>query len=768
VYILILGGNALYSQTRVSGFVRDSVSEELLIGAHIYEYGTLSGILTDNNGHFSLISKSDSLVLQVSFMGYITKSFRIIPGNDTIVNILMQKGRVIEEVVIKSYRKNELNTSRLSSAELTYIPSIGAETDVLKTLQLLPGIQSQNEGSSNLLVRGGGPGQNLFLLDNIPIFYVNHLGGFVSVFNPDIINDIHVIKGGFPAKYGGRLSSIVDITLKEGNKAESGGSAGIGLFGGNITLEGPLFLKNSSYMFTCRKTFSELLLWLTGILTDQDYRIIYGFYDINSKISWMPDEKNSLHLIFYHGDDQINTFRTEESTKLRLSEKWGNVMIAGRWKSLISTKLFSTNSISFTSYRLKDNIRYSFPFEDSTIFKFETHYLSSVKDFSIKTDWNYHLFQNWIIDFGIQTSSIHFTPNKTYQSKKEKKQHATIIHSLESAIYLENRITFFERINLNLGTRFVNYNSWDISNFSFEPRLDLNWEVIRNHYMNFTYMRSCQYSHLIFTSGNFVNNEIWVPTIPGIDHSSSSQVTAGWEGSFNKRMIRAGLNLYLKRMGGLIAYKEGYINLMGDAYWKSKIETDGVGKAMGIELYLRKNSGCWTGFLSYSLSSSTRQFENINKGHEYLFEYDRPHCFAIDINRELNKNLIINAAWIYQTGIPYTPAIGRTFIPYTNEEIPSYDFKVLIYGDRNSERLRNYHRLDIALHYTKINKRNRKTTWSFSIYNVYCRQNPYYYYYNTNSSTDFNWNSTDSTESLKLYQRSFFPIIPSLSYKIFF
>ncbi len=239
VYILIPGGNSLYSQTRVSGFVRDSVSEELLIGAHIYESGTFTGTLTDNNGHFSLISKSDSIILQVSFVGYITKSIQVTPGNDTIINILLEKGGIIDEVVVKSYRKNELNISRLSGSELTNIPSIGAETDILKILQLLPGIQSQNEGSSNLLVRGGGPGQNLFLLDNIPIFYVNHLGGFVSVFNPDIINDIHVIKGGFPAKYGGRLSSIVDITLKEGNKAESGGSASIGLFGGNITLKVP-------------------------------------------------------------------------------------------------------------------------------------------------------------------------------------------------------------------------------------------------------------------------------------------------------------------------------------------------------------------------------------------------------------------------------------------------------------------------------------------------------------------------------------------------
>jgi hypothetical protein len=281
-------------------------------------------------------------------------------------------------------------------------------------------------------------------------------------------------------------------------------------------------------------------------------------------------------------------------------------------------------------------------------------------------------------------------------------------------------------------------------------------------------MKTKQYSQMIFTSGNFVNNEVWVPTMEGINPAGVEQFSLGWRGYFLNRSIVADITLYKKVMSNLITYKEGYVNLKGDTYWFSKIETGGNGTSKGLEVLIRKNEGLWTGFLSYTLSKSVRQFANINQGNEYLFEYDRPHSIAIDIDRKISNRFHLNLAWIYQTGIPYTPAIGRTYIPYTDNRVPSYNYVSLIYGERNSERMKDYHRLDVAIYYTKTTRNNRKAIWTFSIYNVYNRLNSYYYFYNTNPSIDFGDYGSVISGTLKMFQRSFFPIIPSISYRLDF
>jgi CarboxypepD_reg-like domain/TonB-dependent Receptor Plug Domain len=758
----------LSAQIHVSGIVRDSMSGELLIGANVFDPAQMTGTSTDNNGYFNVVLNPESDSLLITYVGYASIGIPIVQTGDTILNVKLIPGSDIEEVQVRGYRKVQFNQSRLSNKELMYIPAIGAEPDVLKTLQLLPGIQSQNEGSSNLLIRGGGPGQNLFLIDNVPLYYVNHLGGFISVFNPEVLNDVRVIKGGFPAKYGGKLSSVIDITMREGDKSGFRGSAGIGLIGANLTLEGPLSEK-ASYLISARKTFTELLLGTASLLTDDDYIVTYGFYDLNGKITWHPDYRNSVQASIYIGDDQFIFRVYDGDEQMRMKNKWGNVLCSVAWKRILSPKSQFNNTLSFTRYRLKDLRHYKYSYTDGSSDNFHSNYLSSVQDITLKSDWRYRIIHGWSLDLGLQSSYLFFVPNQYWDNQGDPESDPEKISALESAIYGENHFSIARVIDLNLGIRGTHYMTSDYTDYCLEPRFDFSLNLSESHTLNATYMRGSQYSHMVFSSGHFFNNEVWVPTREGMRPARVDQYSLGWRGSFMKGMFVAEVDVYRKKMSELLAFKEGYANLKGDALWESKLEKGGKGESGGIELFLRKQRGLWTGFLSYAYSRTTRQFDQINQGIEYVFEYDRPHCLSFDLHRTIGERWEFNALWVYQSGLPYTPSIARSYIPYTGDPEVVYDYEALIYGERNSERMRAYHRLDVALHYKTKTEKGRNATWTFSIYNLYCRQNPYFYYYNTEARLDFgNYGSEARNGFLNLYQFSYFPIIPSVSYKVDF
>lgn len=757
-------GLTLCAQRNVSGVVRDGVTGELLIGASVTVPGKTQGTATDNNGYFSLrlVDLRDSLI--VSYVGYATQTVKFLSARDTILNVSLQPGTMIEDVYIRGYRKTGFNMSTLSRKELIYIPSIGAEPDVLKSLQLLPGIQSQNEGSSNLLVRGGGPGENQFLIDNIPLYYINHLGGFISVFNPEVINDVRVLKGGFPAKYGGKVSSVVDITMREGDHSGFKGSAGIGLIGANLTLEGPISGR-TSYLISARKTFTELLLGAASYFGPSDFILTYGFYDLNGKVTFRPDLRNSLQASLYLGDDQWNTWVFDKDDKMTIKNKWGNVLGSFGWKCIPSPKIQFDNTLSFTRYRMKDAWTFQIPEYNGTNYDFHSNYRSSVQNVTFKSDWRTRFASVLTGDFGFHSSFLTFIPN-VYWANQESNDEPEVIQALESALYLENRISLGHLLNLNLGFRAVNYLTKDLLHYSIEPRLDISVSLSKTQLFNATYMTTSQYAHLVYSSGQFFNNEVWVPTQKGMQPAGVRQYSAGWKGDFLDRTISAEIDVYWKSLKDLVAFKEGYANLKGDARWESKLEKGGSGHAYGFECFIKKNVGNFTGFLSYEYSRAYRQFDNINLGKKYVFEYDRPHRFSIDIHQAINERLEVNVLWVFQSGLPYTPAIARAYVPCTDETEVSYDYEALIYGERNSKRMRPYHRLDVGLYYKTKTKRNRNSMWTFSIYNLYSRQNPYFYYYNTSPSLNFG--SEAHNGFLNLYQLSYFPIIPTISYKIDF
>jgi hypothetical protein len=390
---------------------------------------------------------------------------------------------------------------------------------------------------------------------------------------------------------------------------------------------------------------------------------------------------------------------------------------------------------------------------------------SSVQDMSFKSGWQYELIPNWTLHAGAQATLLLHSPNVMVSSAQTELFGEPTITSTESALYLENNIKFLNVFELQAGLRGVVFANKGFSHIGLEPRLNLDFRINPNNKLSFSYMQSSQYSHLLFTSGEVSSNEVWVPSGTDIPNASTSQLAVGWKGNFANGMFDAETSFYHKKLSNLANYREGYTNLMGDGLWRNKVVTGGKGKAIGLEVLLRKNYGIWLGFVGYTWSHTTRQFSEINNGVEYLFEYDRPHSTTVSISRKLTKKTLLTASWVYQTGLPFTPVIGRHNAPYIRSFSPNdlNAYEVLLYGERNSARMLDYHRLDLGLQYNTHTRNGYKSQWTFSIYNAYNRQNPYVYFYLEKSAM-----SDSQSQELGLYQKSYFPIIPSFSYKIFF
>jgi hypothetical protein len=749
----------------ISGFVKDSKTSEVLIGANVWSEVQKVGISTDNKGYFSMKVQTPCL-LNVSYVGYQSKQIRIASTKDTLLVLRMQPENNLDEVVVTALRDTKFGVSRLSAKELQLVPTIGGKPDVLKALQLLPGVQTQSEGMSLMLVRGGDPGQNLYLVDNVPLIYVNHLGGFSSVFNPDMINSVELYKGNFPARQGGKLSSIVDITQREGNMSKQQGSFSLGVMDATFTLEGPLANKKMSYIVTARKTLVDAFMALVSMNSPESAGILaYGFHDINAKLTWKPNEKNNLNLNIYQGDDYLNFWSKKDPTPLNeknhIAQQWGNWLISGHWSREINSKLYAENILSFSQYQSSLSQQYSY---NSNAVKQEQNTInrSSVLDLSWRTAWKYAFLRKWNMEFGGQLSSLTYEPSYYYQSNAgiPLKQ---LYNSVEGALFLENKIDLLPNLLFQPSLRFASYVNDGTNFMNLEPRVSLTYNASPTQSLNLNYMSVTQNSHLVFAIGPIFKKEIWLPATNNIPPERSQQVSFGWNSSYYKGKYNTELSVYYKRMTNLAALKEGYENMLGIAGIDNKMETGGTGITYGAEFLLRKNTGKWTGCLSYAWSVANRQFANINGGETYPYDYNRPHSITLNINKQLKKEWTMSVVWIFQTGIPYTPALGKQYVLDVDNghKIDTY----LIYGNKNSARMVDYHRLDLGFNHNIITRHGRRAVWTYSIYNAYNRFNPYNYYYENDNHTN---NGVTFSKPLNLYKISLFSIIPSISYKLFF
>ncbi len=755
----------------ISGTVEDHATGERLINASIFDPVTLKGVISNNFGFFSITLPAGEVSLVCSYVGFNPRRISFNLLKDTVIDIPLESRTHLGEVVVSAEKaRSAIRNTQMSMTELTpetikSIPVLLGEVDVLKALQLMPGVQSGNEGSSGIYVRGGGPDQNLFLLDGVPVYNVNHLFGFFSVFNTDAIQSVKLIKGGFPARYGGRLSSVLDIRLKDGNNKKFAAEGSIGLISSKLTLEGPIVRDKTSYIVSARRTYIDLLASpLIKAATAQNAMATTGgyfFYDMTAKINHRFSNRSRLFFSAYTGKDQayVNTKSTNsknlETTTFKLG--WGNATAALRWNFIIGPKLFSNTTLTYSKYNFNTDIENRSEVSDTLSSKYGFSYDSGIRDWSGRVDFDYQPAPNHSVKFGYSQIIHAFLPGVTVYRMQEGSGVTPVdttygnsrIPAHELELYAEDDWQISPRLKVNAGVHASAFLVEDSIYKSFEPRISALYLANENLSFKAAFTRMSQYIHLLTNSTIGLPTDLWVPSTALIKPEKSTQYALGMVWNTGKG-YELSVEGYFKSMDNLIEYKEGasYFSLQVD--WQNKLAF-GRGVAYGGEFLIRKTEGKTTGWIGYTLSRTDRKFEDISFGEWFPYRYDRRHDISIVLNHKFSNRIDIGATWVYGTGNAVT-------LPLENYQVilwPNWTTWTPIdyFETRNSYRMPAYHRLDIGVNFHKERKWGTRT-WSFGIYNVYNRKNPFFI-------EGIVW-SNDNTPKLRQY--SLFPIIPSFSY----
>lgn len=763
--------NYAFSQNSVlSGYVTDSKTGEAIIGANIMDLESRVGTSSNKFGFFTLNLKKDEIhQVQFSFVGYNTKKINIQIIKDTLMIVSLDfSDNNLNEIVVVSRKKieerAEMGKIDIPISTIRSLPSLSGEADIMKAFQLMPGVQMGAENTNGLFVRGGSADQNLFLLDDVPLYNVNHLGGFFSVFDPSMLKSVNLYKGGFPARYGGRISSVMDIRTKDGDLYNHKGEFSLGILSSKLFLEGPIKSGKSSYALSVRYCNFGIYTWLFSKLQNDAGTSGYNFYDINLKTNYILSPQNRLFFNFFTGDDNISY--KETNVKIELSNstysgksdiKWGNTAGSVRWLHTADNGFFNNTTLAFSGYRFLNAIKSSTRDTDTnekTSDSFQTH--SAINDLTLKNDaeisLNEHTFR-----FGLSAINHFFTQGTVTQSHSGSDLDSTITNSVKTIYafdlcgYAEWEYTFFKKMSTNVGFRTGLYAAKSRTYPVFEPRVVLNYLFLPTLSFKTSYTKMHQNMHLLTNSDGGLPTDIWVPSTNIIKPESADQLSFGFAHT-TKNNYELSIELYTKEMKNLIDYKEGILVYDGNQAWENKIETDGVGNVKGIEFLVQKKSGNLTGWLGYTLSSNKRKFENLNNGKEFPYIYDQTHNLSLTGNYKISKNMTLSAVWIYHSGNHIT-------LPLVKYQIANYDYmgniaysEVEIYSEKNGYTLPDYHRLDVGLNRTKQLKRGIRN-WSINMYNAYNRQNAYYVYYKKNNDGN-----------IKLYQRSFFPFMLNFGY----
>ena len=796
----------------ISGYITDINNGESIVGANIYCKELNLGVTSNTYGFYSLTLPSGTYDISYTFIGYKTENKSFVLKNSIRNDIEFELSNINMQEIIVTADKSIVEKTQTSMIEVPIeqiktIPALLGEVDVLKAIQLLPGVQS-SEGTSGFYVRGGGPDQNLILLDGVPVYNASHIGGLFSVFNADAIKTVRLTKGGFPARFGGRLSSVLQIDMKEGNMKEFKGDATIGLISSKLTLEGPIIKDRTSFIIAGRRTYADL--FVRPFMPASTDLTLY-FYDLNAKINHRFSEKDRIYLSAYMGNDAfgIDYDSSQEGGKggegssedgtLNFGLGYGNITSTLRWNHLFSDKLFSNTTLTYSRYSFNTNFglssTYSTGLGDENL-NINFGYLAGIEDFGGKIDFEYNPNPNHDIKFGVSYTNHHFFPGETnldylidYPSFDTTNQDVIVDTILnfsgntnvhEMFFYVEDNVKLNNRLQANIGLHVGFYSLADstdfkydqgrvslspiladkisdISSYSFQPRISARYLINDDWSIKASYAKMQQNIHLLSNSSVGFPSDIWVPAIDSIPPQTSEQWAANITTQFYNGQFELSLEGYYKTMKDLIAYKAGYSNLESTEPWQNSVETGGEGESYGAELFLQKKKGETTGWIGYTLSWTNRKFDNINFGEWFPYKYDRRHDFSLVISHKFNEKWDIGATWVYGTGNALTFPQGIYLgMPQ------SYGFQDQIsvesvesYGGRNSSRLPAYHRLDFAVN-KHSKKRNFESTWTLGAYNIYNRKNPWFAY------LDYE----NDTRAAK--QVSLFPIIPSISYRIQF
>ena len=785
----------------ISGYVSDKSSGESIVGANIYCEALSIGVTSNTYGFYSLTLPADNYEISFSFIGYKAQKKSILLSLSKRLDVEFEPSSYsISEIVVNA-DKNIVETTQSSLIEVPIeqikkIPAFLGEVDVLKAIQLLPGVQS-SEGSSGFYVRGGGPDQNLILLDGVPVYNASHIGGLFSVFNADAIKTVRLTKGGFPARFGGRLSSVLQIDMKEGNLKKFKGNATIGLISSKISIEGPIIKDKSSFIIAGRRTYADLIA--KPFMPPSTDLTLY-FYDLNAKINHKISQTDRIYLSAYIGDDAFGINydpsqqldedgqRSSEDGVLNFGLGYGNITSTLRWNHLFNDKLFSNTTLTFSRYSFNTDFGlFSISSVDngaeSTNINFG--YLAGIEDIGTRIDFDYTPNPNHDIKFGSSYTYHNFFPGQTTLNisvQSPDTANSLLLDTIlnfsantkvhEMFFYFEDNMKITNRLQANIGLH-VGYYSLannssqksiklfdkisDNSNYSFQPRVSARYLLNENWSLKASYAKMQQNIHLLSNSSVGFPSDLWVPAIDSVPSQSSEQWAVNLTTQINGGQYEVSFEGYYKKMNDLIAYKQGYSNLNSTEAWQNAVETGGEGESYGAELFLQKKKGKTTGWIGYTLSWTNRKFENINFGEWYPYKYDRRHDFSLVISHKFNDMWDVGATWVYGTGnaltFPQAVYLGLPSSNSWNDQL--FVESVESYGSRNSTRLPAYHRLDFAVN-KHIKKKNFSSTWTFGAYNMYNRKNPWFAY------LDYQNNERVAN------QVSLFPLIPSVSYRIQF
>ena len=787
-WLLCLGAlpyaSAQAQKYTISGYIKDAASGESLIGANAFEKSSLSGTSSNTYGFYSLtLPASDSVTLIYSYVGYGAQAVRLALRQDTVINVGLQDNALLDEVVITAAEAEKIQEVTQMSAvsvpieQIKAMPAFLGEVDVLKTLQLLPGVQSGNEGTSGIYVRGGGPDQNLILLDGVPVYNASHLFGFFSVFNADAINSVNLIKGGFPARYGGRLSSVIDISMKEGNMKEFHGEGSLGIVAGKLTLEGPIIKDKTSFIVSARRTWIDLLARpLIQAQTDGDETAGYYFYDLNAKVNHRFSNRDRLYLSAYLGSDRFYSlfkYDNEQNGTTLTDENeaglnWGNITSALRWNHTFTPKLFSNLTMTYSRYRLDlfDDYRYEYLNDNRvTVEQGLTKYISGIEDFAAKLDMDFIPSPQHYVRFGANVIRHKFEPgalNLTYEDGFDNTQLDTLLgsrdtYATEFALYGEDDIEVSRRLKLNVGVHFSGFYVDQEMYTSLQPRVAARYLVSPQLSLKASYSRMTQFIHLLTNAGIGLPTDLWVSSTARIRPQDAQQFALGAAQELGGG-YEVSLEGYYKDMQNLIAYEEGASFIDVNSDWQDKVVV-GEGESYGAELLVQKKEGRTTGWLGYTLSWSMRQFDDLNFGKRFPYRYDRRHDIGVAVMHQWKERVDVSFSWVYGSGNAITLPTDR--YAGSQSRFGNFGFggnTLYNYGERNSFRMRAFHRLDASIAFKK-NTRWGERSWVLGVYNAYSRRNPFYLYLDE---------SFDQNEPNRFRQVSLFPIIPSISYRFKF
>ncbi|MFT6501700.1 MAG: hypothetical protein ACJASQ_001816 [Crocinitomicaceae bacterium] len=775
-------------KSTLSGYITDGKNGESIIGAKVYIPSIRQGVITNNYGFYSITVEQGTYTIEFRLAGVETEKREVDLAADVRLDI--ELGGSVQNIGAVQVTANaedntkstQLGQHELDIDEIKTLPAFMGEVDIIKTIQLLPGVSSAAEGGQGFYVRGGGPDQNLVLLDEAIVYNAAHLFGFFSVFNADAVKSVNLIKGGMPANFGGRMSSVLEVNMNEGNNKKFGVKGGIGAISSRLTVEGPLKKDKGSFVLSARRTYIDVIMKAAIADSSPFYGTSYFFYDLNLKMNYKLGEKDRIYLSGYYGKDEFSFGNVEDDFTVDMP--WGNGIAALRWNHLFSSKLFMNVTSTFTDYMFKFGSA-----QDE--FRFELN--SGIRDIGGKVDFSYYPSTRHKLKWGLDYIYHTFTPIGVSAEADDVVFDTGLAQKLkshESAAYFLDEFDVNENIRINAGLRYstfqhvgpftryikgdgistqdsaVQYNKGDLIQFydGLEPRISGRWMLRDKSSIKAGYSYNYQYVHLTSLSAVSLPTDIWYPTTDKAKPQQGWQTSLGYFRNFKDNMFESSVEVYYKGMKNLIEYKEGA--LPGD---NINDNTDnllvfGTGWSYGAEFFLKKRKGNFTGWIGYTWSKTERKFEDLNEGKPFPAKYDRRHDLSVVLSYKLGERWVFSSAFIYAT--------GNTLTLPSSWYVQDQDL-LFNYGDRNSTRMAPYHRLDIsATWYSKAYKDRKddktgeiikvkkkvKYNWSFSIYNVYNRSNPYFMY--VDNDGDFFAGNFD----ISVKQVTLFPIIPSVTW----